>query len=311
LKGEKRWLFILRQTGEGIMSRLSTSVRLEIEQVARQLSVGDRTEHYLCPLCRGGQSGENSFVVWSDDDGGGYGWNCYRASCGVFGFNSDGAVVVKQRKVTDKVSGRPLNPYKGTVRRISREEQAELLIKIGFRRVHESISGVKFADQADRFAFPILDPLGERRGLVLRSWKPGQRIKAVNRMEKEEPSISWYYRFTHDVPLIIVEDIPSAVRASVYCNAVALLGTNATQSYMYEILKTHTKEVVWAFDADASTKAIKYAKENRALFAHSRTHILSKDLKDMSETEIESTLSRITTRTRGCQDAAQRSTYNR
>ena len=131
----------------------------------------------------------------------------------------------------------------------------------------------------------------ERRGVVLRSYT-GTKPKALTRMDTEEPSISWYTDGNREKSLIIVEDIPSAVRASLYTNSVALLGTHTAQKYMYEITN-HADNVIWILDNDASSTALKHVKEHRLLFKTSKVHIPTKDLKNMSEPELSSLMERL------------------
>ena len=45
-----------------------------------------KTPHVLCPVCKGGTTGERSFVIYVED----YNmyWRCYRGSCGESGGNN-------------------------------------------------------------------------------------------------------------------------------------------------------------------------------------------------------------------------------
>ena len=253
----------------------NTSCRIEAEEIARNLPVGDRTDHYQCPVCNGGDTGEKSFIVFRDENG--YGWVCYRASCSASGYTPDLAglhpAIDKQQRV--------LTPYAGRTKRLTRAEEAFLRKKVGFTKVHLKISKVQRAADTARYVFPILSPSGERRGVVLRSWEMGDRPKAVNRLEKDEPSLSWYLGHAGK-PLVIVEDIPSAVRMSLYYNCVALCGCSAPERYINEIRK-YAKDIIWILDFDAAKKSMQQMKTNRLLFRSNRCHIIQKDIKDMTE----------------------------
>lgn len=53
----------------------------ELENLLSGLAPGENRGGLVCPFCGGGSSGEKSFSVRRDDDGGGVGWTCHRASC--------------------------------------------------------------------------------------------------------------------------------------------------------------------------------------------------------------------------------------
>lgn len=90
----------------------------------------------------------------------------------------------------------------------------------------------------------------------------------------------------------MVEDIPSAVRASRYVSSVALLGTSCTIEYAAEI-KSFCTSVVWALDEDATEIAIKHHRKHGILFDSSEVLCLPKDFKDMDEEELETILAGI------------------
>lgn len=267
-------------------------VILEAESMASLLEPGDRTDHYMCPVCSGGDSGEKTFVVWKNSEE--FGWVCYRNSCGTYGRKPLSGHVVFSRK-KEKQRG-TMRPFDGLITFLTKQQEHFLYKKIGFKKIHQAISRVGFCPDSKRFAFPINDPLGERRGVMLRSYDPAAHAKAVNRMDNDEPSMSWYIRHGYNnEPLFIVEDIPSAVRLSVYVNSVALCGTGLYPSYLEEILQV-TDSVVFLLDNDASEKAIAYAKTNKLLFENSAVHLLAKDIKNMTEPEVADITTRVLAR---------------
>jgi hypothetical protein len=131
--------------------------------------------------------------------------------------------------------------------------------------------------------------MGVRRGYVLRSYESEVRPKTLTRMDVEEPHLSFYHEHSM-LPCIVVEDIPSAVRASFYLNAVALCGTGCPANYANEIA-AHYPNVVWALDQDATAESIKLTRRYNLLFDSSATLPLPCDLKDMGEAQIASLLS--------------------
>ena len=81
----------------------------------------------------------------------------------------------------------------------------------------------------------VRSPKDTHRGWVLRALDTlSGRPKVLNFMEPEQEGLSWY-KTTPSAGTILVEDIPSAVRASKYVNAVALLGTGIGSSRAEEI----------------------------------------------------------------------------
>jgi hypothetical protein len=258
------------------MSMVYKIGKLEAEMVAASLAPDAKTDHYRCPVCNGGESGEKSFIVFRTDEG--YGWKCWRASCDAKGFIRDSMPRSVDRLLRPARAG---NIFSGKTRRLSDKEKGYLRHKLGFTQYHINTSGVLMADSG-RYVFPVYSPSMAIRGHVLRSWTSSP--KAVNRMKANQPCISWYLGHG-DLPLIVVEDIPSAVRASLYTNSVALLGTSLTDQYLEEI-SAQTTRVIWALDNDATTKSTKMAKDSRLLFDESRVVILQQDLKDMSESDL-------------------------
>ena len=84
---------------------------------------------------------------------------------------------------------------------------------------------------------------------------------------------------------MVVEDIPSAVRAAAYCNSVALCGTGCGTEAVAEIAQT-SQRVIWALDADATGVAVELQRRHSLMFAESKVLVLERDLKDMTEEEL-------------------------
>jgi hypothetical protein len=86
-----------------------------------------------------------------------------------------------------------------------------------------------------------------------------------------------------------VEDIPSAVRAAKYVNAVALLGTQISDDAAME-LSLHTNGVVIALDQDATKISFKLYNKYRGLWKKTTVQPLKQDLKNMSEADLKELL---------------------
>ena len=236
------------------------------------------TTRVECVTCHGGSP---TLTITRKDDGA-IVWNCYRASCEDRGARGgQGGVfraAAKERTMPTS------HPYDKPLRPLSDDEYALLRAKIGWDDWHCVASGVRYAPEDDRFAMPIYGPTGRRRGYVLRDYTGLVRTKTLTRMENDEPHISWY-RHKPGRTTVIVEDIPSAVRAAAYVNAVALCGTGCGPEYALEIA-SHAHSVVWCLDADATELAMRWQRKYSMMFQSSSVRPLEKDMKDMTEAEL-------------------------
>lgn len=258
------------------MTQDSTTTEILLE--ASALGPGERMRT-ICPACRGGQSSEHSLSIRVADDGAIL-WNCFRASCDTIGAKW-GTRVVRTRHTPREQT---IRPYTGELRYCTDEELAFLEETIGWTEEHLPIARPLYAPKERRYAFPVFGPTGARRGYVLRSWQGNTKYKALTRMDVAEPHMSWYKRDSES-PVVVVEDIPSAVRAARYVNAVSLCGTGCGHDYLNE-LSAHTRRVMWALDADATSLAIQLHRKGSLLFDESRVLVLTKDIKDMDEADV-------------------------
>lgn len=252
----------------------------DILMSAAGLDPGQRMR-ILCPTCGGGSKQELTLSV-SVDDTGAVLWHCFRASCGASGRHGGGRLV-RERHTPRQQTARP---FRGELQQLTEEQECFLLKKIGWTSQHVAMARPRWSPDQQRYAFPVFGPMATRRGYVLRSYADDTNgaPKALTRMDVEEPHLSWY-RFKPERPTVIVEDIPSAVRAAMYVNAVSLCGTGCGPDYANEIA-AHTQDVVWALDADATRLAVKLHRDYALLFHNSRVLPLECDLKDMLEGDL-------------------------
>lgn len=248
----------------------------EVRLIASALDEGEQTRE-VCPFCQGGRSGERSLNVTIRD--GLILYNCHRASCDEQGAIGSNRVV----RTTQKERKRPVR-FEGELTHLPEEWVDYLERKIGFTVDHLNVSGAMLAVGENRVAFPIYGPMGIRRGWVLRSYEPFEQRKAMTYMDVPEPHLS-YYRQNNSPHVVVVEDIPSAVRASMYADSVALCGSGCSTDYAGEIA-AHYRHVVWALDQDATAQAIRLMRQHALLFETSKVLVLQEDLKDMKEEEL-------------------------
>lgn len=262
--------------------RLPNELRIDAEQ----LSEGE-TLRRDCPTC-----GRKKTFTLTRKDGMTI-WNCYSTHCSEKGaLGGAREFLGRPRKV--ELPER-LKPFTGDLRELSDEEKAYLAERVYFEDWHLSASGVRFAPGPNRYAYPIYSPTGARRGWVLRAYGDiGIQRKAITRLDREEPHLSWYTGAELSDHVLMVEDIPSAVRASRHYPGwvVAICGGGVGPDYVREI-HTHANHVVWALDADATATAIRLHRTYGLVFSSSRVLELKKDLKDLDEDELKEVLSHV------------------
>jgi hypothetical protein len=248
----------------------------EVRLIAAALEEGEQTRE-VCPFCQGGSKGERSLNVTITD--GLTLYNCHRASCE----EGRGAIGTGNRVVrtTRKERVRKITPYEGELEYLDDEWVAYLRKTIGWHEGHLDIGRPFFAPEEHRVAFPIFSPMGMRRGWVLRSYQPFDKYKTLTRMDVDEPHLSWY-RPNNSPHVVVVEDIPSAVRVAQYTDCVALCGSGCSLDYAMEIA-AHYRNVVWALDADATAHALRLMRQHAMLFDTSRVIVLERDFKDEKE----------------------------
>ena len=133
---------------------------------------------------------------------------------------------------------------------------------------------------------PVFNREGEVVGANLRSLSgesPKSKLHA-------EPNVMAWYNVRRSKDAVLVEDQFSAIRASRYMNAVALLGTHINDERVEAIRNAGFHNVYLALDADAYSKAISYAVKYRGALGVQVVR-LHKDIKDMTELEADSLFS--------------------
>lgn len=90
-----------------------------------------------------------------------------------------------------------------------------------------------------------------------------------------------------------MEDQVSAIKAAPHYDALALLGTNISDSKAEEIVDGKYKHIYLCLDNDATYQAIKLQLEWSKRIPNMRVVGLHKDIKDMSPEEFEHFLERI------------------
>lgn len=254
----------------------------DIKLIGEGLHIGE-TIREVCPTCGGGSSREKSLVVTRDDSGTLL-WICHRASCSTKGNNSSQNYPILSTNPQPTKKAR--KKFTGTTVPL-REKHLEIIYKRW--GIHEPQHWYWTPSHGGRVAMSIRSPKYTHRGWVLRDIMNRSPIKTLTYVDDGEEGISWYREhLTADT--VVVEDIPSAVRASRYVNAVALLGTGVGLTRAQEIAEYSTGRVTIALDQDATSQAFKLARRYAGLWGDVGVLMLEKDIKDMKEEEVKKLL---------------------
>lgn len=268
------------------------SVRDEVKLLGVDLSVDERSEHMLCPVCNGGSSSERTFIITRVDTGLLY--TCHRASCPTKGFvSSIGSDLVKGYK-RPKANKPKAKPYKRETVAIPDGVSEWLWHQFYITQEVQHQEGWKWNDETQRVVLPIRDVRRAELGHNARYWR---ELDAVELGDVGPKSITYWnrldcvkyhmpFRSSRGGTLTLVEDQPSAVRLSQDTDTLALLGTHVTAELAREIQTMGYSRIVLALDNDATLKALKI-KQQIGLFYRQFDVIPLEgpDIKDMTVDE--------------------------
>lgn len=247
--------------------------------MASTLSRGD-TVREVCPACGGGSDNEKSLSLTLSEDGQVL-WHCFRNKCTLDAGKSTKHISINSGLVKPK-----RKVFDGLVYDLSEDVR---------QRVHALWGITDFTHMywtdsyRGRLAMSIRSPKYLHRGWVLRDIYNKSDVKALSFIDEGEEGISWYKNHV-GADTIIVEDIPSAVRASSVLNAVALCGTGVGLSRAMEIQEHAPGRKLVALDQDATAEAFRIARKWALLWGDVAVLPLKKDIKNMTEEELKELL---------------------
>ena len=251
---------------------------LSIKDLALSVPVGTSSEHLVCPECGGGATKERSLVIRREP--GMVHYACYRVSCGSRGrYGSVGHATDAQPKKNE------LRPYTGATRPLSDVERDYVWSKWGLVDDDVLKQDIKADNRTGRLVFPTYTKEGWEWGHQLRSID-GREPKASLYWHSEYPSRLHFPRSAKtSESILLVEDIPSAIRASSFFPSCAMLGTNLAVLRVRQICSSF-RSVYLALDKDATEKAVKYKVRYSLMFDKFEVVPLHKDIKNMSHNEL-------------------------
>lgn len=244
----------------------------------------EETRRDVCPVCKGGTSGEKSFVYSRDDRGVGH-YICFRATCSIRGTIYS-------------------TPEHGSVERVKRRkyEMNRDLVTLSsdqtyfFREKFDINPGsdILYAPQTGMFMHRICGPMGQHRGWQGRDYLKLSSIRALGYPNTDDPWQAWYSpsHAEEQIPVpngtlaIVVEDCLSARKVSDSgFDSVALLGTNLNYDKVYEIADC-CRNVILALDRGTLPLMIKHRQLYGSLFDTIKIWSLDQDLKYVSRKRI-------------------------
>lgn len=267
-----------------------------VRLMAEKLGKDEQASGLLCPYCNGGNSGEKSFSIFRSATKASF--ICHRAQCKVQG-GVLMSVLAGPDTATPAVS--KLWSYKGELLALPDDVREQVINEWGLTTDSIAKMQLKWAPtyREGRIAIPIFNRGHRISGFTFRSLDKKATPKSIIQMtQTDEPVMSWY-RFVHHMnmecwmltePLVLVEDQASAMRASMFCNAVALLGTNLGADKIGELRKAGAPSILVALDQDATDKAADIVKKLSGVFDNIELRMLKKDLKNSTDDEIKEAL---------------------
>jgi hypothetical protein len=261
---------------------------IHILALAESLDYGESLREE-CPTCNGK---DRTLSITRTDDGAVL-YQCFRASCDTKGVIGGSKSMVKRLEV--QVPKRKV--WEGQTTDLPEPVTQWVQDTWG---ISDPPHWYYTEDHGGRIAMSIRSPKDTHRGWVLRN-DGSQMPKALTYLDEGELALSWYLlpgildRLATGT--ILVEDIPSAIRASRYVNACALIGTACGEDKALEI-REHKRGTVWiALDDDATDQALKLQKMYSLLWDEPRVLPLKQDLKDMNEADLCEIMTRISSTT--------------
>lgn len=211
---------------------------------AASLNQGDSVRGFTCPWCGHDESGSVLRRVE-----GGLLFKCYHASCekseGYVFIPSVGNSYYSKSALNKEPKTRDYNhqlvPVKGKLRKRLKAEVDLTDAEIKHNRI-------MYNPENGSYVYTIFDFYGRQIGVVDRSYS-GRKPKAITYPFTQDPILHFpHQQSAPDDPLILVEDIPSAIKVARYVRCAALLGSSLTRGMMSKALEVSKDIYLWMDD---------------------------------------------------------------
>lgn len=267
-----------------------TSPDVLIYRMGNELPVGGQLSGQECPFCARLGSYERSLSVSREANGILY--RCHRNKCGLKGWvRADG----KQGSAsTDRAKGS--SKYATYIRSavsLSEQQKDWLWDEWGMEDRHIRKGGIEYSPACNRLILPIYSCTKESAfgrievGSNLRSMDKGVKPKSLICMTTTNDLCMSYYpgSINRDV-VIVVEDQASAIRASEYCSAVALLGVYMDAVRARAVARLEASRVLFCLDNDAFSTCLSMSQKYGPMMKSSMALCPDRDLKNMSDKQL-------------------------
>lgn len=272
---------------------LTNSEKSTIKQAASTIGV-QQTRSITCPCCCTDWQEQNRPHDWRPNasmavtrDQYCLKYHCFRATC------ARGSGVIPHISL-DQPTRKEFKPneYKDMLRPLSGGEKSYLHKRFEITEQQVQEQGIMFNPTRCTYIFPIRDIRGYTVGYVDRDFTGTRDLKAISYWFNDVPKLHFVLQGKIGGTCLVVEDIPSAIKAGKFVSTTALLGshiTDAQASHLSRLFST----IVLALDEDAFLKAIKLQRRYRFYFADFQLLRLTKDIKNMTYNEIEKLLEEV------------------
>ncbi len=261
----------------------NASIDLHLAELAASLAEGEEAKVSVCPFCNGGSSKDRSFSARRVK--GRLIYICHRVSCAVSGvFNAGNSRQAKAARHRQRVF--VTNPDPLPVSTANLLKAKYFFTDEEINRNEIGITCHYSPEGSSRVYLALRRFDGSVRGYVVRDVEGGQTPKAMTfRFHEQDTNLAWFLR-NSKLPLVVVEDYFSAMRASSYVNAVSLQGTHINRDVVDELRRSALGPVYLSLDKDATKKAILYSLEFNHVLPL-KVVPLSRDLKNMERADLE------------------------
>lgn len=267
-----------------------------IKTTAEPYLDGPLPVRFVCPVCLGGSSHEESLVIWPSD--GNIFATCHRARCDVNTVLLKGTVpMVHRDNKPDALQVARAYAEGGPLTDTDFEWLKNKCGRDSFLgSTFGSINGMFFKSyptwarhgkESGGLLLPMYDAGGQRRGCVIKPYDENMP-KSLTYKDPEYDGMSWYLTTKHMLEgrVFLVEDGLSAYTLmQAGRSAVSLNGTLLNDDRMHELYK-YNKLCYLCFDADATTSALAYAVAYGSRYKLKVVRLV-KDFKNMGLAELE------------------------
>ena len=186
--------------------------------------------------------------------------------------------------------------FREETRLLNSEERELLWARYGLsiddiRRHRLAICTAEGSVNYGRLVIPIFNLGGNIRGYELRIFASGisEAPKTLHYKHLDEPWIGWFSAnvpYNPKLPVILVEDVISAMKVAHQFVAVSLMGSNVSMTDLFEVEKA-TDNIILALDRDASAKALAFKNKYRFIAPNLKVMLLDgPDLKELTDGRI-------------------------